>query len=331
MSKYKHLNKPYPVNLYLTIIDGMEQIQDKTIPNDLENNINIALSNLTEREEDCVRLYFRDGMTYDEIGEIFCLVHQRIAQITRGAIRKLRNPDNLYIILNGNRPNMDFLKGIEGSLLDISISDIGLSDKTIELLNAENIMTIGNLLMLSRSTIEHIDYMGYNRLIEIEKALAAMGLFIIDDDNGPIKDSDDILRLRLRKGSRTALRKNGINTIGQLTAYSAEGLMDKPGVGDLYINDIIQKLKNVGLELDKNSDSSINNNWDSSLKKDDPIEILNLSIRPQKALKRAKIETVNDLVSKSRYQLLSIANLGNKSLDEIIDVLGKYNLKLKGE
>lgn len=331
MRNYKHFKEPYPVNLYLTVIDGMKQIQDKAIPNDLENNIEIALSTLTEREGDCVRLYFRDGMTYDEIGEIFCLVHQRIAQITRGAIRKLRHPDNLYIILNGNLPNMDFLKGTEGSLLDISISDIGLSDKTIELLNAENIMTIGNLLMLNRSTIERIDYMGYYRLIEMEKILATMGLFIIEDDDGPIKDSDDILRLRLRKGSRTALRKNGINTIGQLTAYSAESLMHKPGVGDLYINDIIQRLKNVGLELNKNSDSNINNNWDSSLKKDDPIEILNLSVRPQKALKWAKIITIGDLVSKSRYQLLSIRNLGDKSLGEIIDVLGKYNLKLKGE
>ena len=44
-----------------------------------------------------------------------------------------------------------------------------------------------------------------------------------------------------------------------------------------------------------------------------------------------KIITIGNLVSKSRYQLLSIRNLGNKSLDEIIDVLGKYNLKLKGE
>ena len=330
MRKYKYLDESYPVNLYLTVIDGMEQIQDETIPDDLENNIKIALSNLTEREEDCVRLYFRDRMTYGRIGELFNVVHQTINTIISKAIRKLRHPKNLYIILNGSYPNMDFIKGLDDSLLDRLVSDIGLSDKTIELLNAENIISIRDLLMLDKYAIEHIDYMGYDRLNEIDSALAAMGLFIIKDRcSGPIKDSDDILYLRLRKGSRTALRKNGINTVGQLKSYSAECLRYMSGIGDLYISDIIQKLKNVGLELNKNSDS--NNNWDSSLKKDDPIEILNLSIKIRRALKWAEIITIGDLVSKSRYELLSIRNFGNKSLDEIIDVLGRYNLKLKGE
>ena len=270
MRKYKYLNEPYPVNLYLTVTyGGMKQIndkiipQDKAIPKDLEHNIEIALalSDLTEREIDCIRLYFRDRMTYRKIGELYNVVSQRISQIISRAIRKLRHPRNLYIIFNGSYHNMDFIKGLDVSLLYRSISDIGLSNKSIELLNAKNIMTIGNLLMVDKYTIECIDCMDYGLLDEINSVLAKMGL-----------------------------------------------------------------------RLYKSSDDDIDNNWNSSLKKDDPIEILDLSIRAQNALKLAKIETVGDLVSKSRYQLLSIRNLDDKSLGEIINVLRRrYNLRLRGE
>ncbi|NLB18924.1 MAG: DNA-directed RNA polymerase subunit alpha [Syntrophomonadaceae bacterium] len=62
---------------------------------------------------------------------------------------------------------------------------------------------------------------------------------------------------------------------------------------------------------------------------DMPIEELELSVRASNGLKRANINTVGDLVEKTREEMGKIRNLGQKSLDEIEQKLGELGLSFK--
>jgi len=59
------------------------------------------------------------------------------------------------------------------------------------------------------------------------------------------------------------------------------------------------------------------------------IEELELGVRSYNCLKRAGIQTVGDLVSKSEGELNAIPNFGKKSIDEVIETLHARGLNLR--
>lgn len=61
------------------------------------------------------------------------------------------------------------------------------------------------------------------------------------------------------------------------------------------------------------------------------IEDMDLSVRSNNCLRRAGILTVDDLVKKSRDDMLKVKNLGSKSLDEIIKKLQSYGFNLRND
>ena len=61
------------------------------------------------------------------------------------------------------------------------------------------------------------------------------------------------------------------------------------------------------------------------------IEELDLSVRSYNCLKRAGINTVEDLTNKSEEDMMKVRNLGRKSLEEVIGKLTGLGLYLKKE
>ncbi|HVP02349.1 MAG TPA: DNA-directed RNA polymerase subunit alpha [Solirubrobacteraceae bacterium] len=59
------------------------------------------------------------------------------------------------------------------------------------------------------------------------------------------------------------------------------------------------------------------------------IEELELGVRSYNCLKRAGIQTIGDLVSKSEAELNAIPNFGKKSIDEVIETLQSRGLNLR--
>ena len=59
-----------------------------------------------------------------------------------------------------------------------------------------------------------------------------------------------------------------------------------------------------------------------------PIEDLDLSERPRNCLKRAQVNSVGELLTKTEDDLLAITNFGQKSLDEVIEKLDERGLSL---
>lgn len=60
-----------------------------------------------------------------------------------------------------------------------------------------------------------------------------------------------------------------------------------------------------------------------------PIEELDLSVRSYNCLKRANINSVQELVQRSEEEMLKVRNLGKKSLNEVKAKLEDLNLKLR--
>ena len=61
------------------------------------------------------------------------------------------------------------------------------------------------------------------------------------------------------------------------------------------------------------------------------IEELDLSVRSYNCLKRASINTVEELIKKTEEDMMKVRNLGRKSLEEVINKLHSLGLSLSSE
>ena len=59
------------------------------------------------------------------------------------------------------------------------------------------------------------------------------------------------------------------------------------------------------------------------------IEELDLSVRSYNCLKRAGINTVEELTNKTSEDMMKVRNLGRKSLEEVLAKLKELGLQLK--
>jgi len=78
-----------------------------------------------------------------------------------------------------------------------------------------------------------------------------------------------------------------------------------------------------GLELGEIAPSTVSPDLDL------PIEELELSERPRNCLKRARVDTIGQLVQKTEDDLLAITNFGSKSLEEVLQKLDERGLSLR--
>ena len=61
------------------------------------------------------------------------------------------------------------------------------------------------------------------------------------------------------------------------------------------------------------------------------IDDMDLTVRSYNCLKRANLNTVEDLIKKSKEDMLKVKNLGSKSLEEVIKKLESYGLSLRSD
>lgn len=59
------------------------------------------------------------------------------------------------------------------------------------------------------------------------------------------------------------------------------------------------------------------------------IEELDLSVRSFNCLKRAQINTVEDLINRTEEDMMKVRNLGRKSLDEVVAKLNSLGFDLR--
>jgi len=59
------------------------------------------------------------------------------------------------------------------------------------------------------------------------------------------------------------------------------------------------------------------------------IEELDLSVRSYNCLKRAGINTVEELIQRNEEDMMKVRNLGKKSLEEVVNKLAELGLSLR--
>ena len=99
VSDYTSYEAPYPYNLLEDIFSEWNDLLNA----DQEKGFKIALSELTEREQLCIKLYYEEGKTLDEVGAMCSVTRERVRQIIAKALRKLRHPPRAKKIRYGYR------------------------------------------------------------------------------------------------------------------------------------------------------------------------------------------------------------------------------------
>lgn len=116
-----------------------------------------------------------------------------------------------------------------------------------------------------------------------------------------------------------------VETYGSTSAKEAVSLASKILIEHFEIFlDMSKSISNVEIMVEKEVE-------DNEEVLDMAIEELDLSVRSYNCLKRAGIDTVNDLTNKTESEMMKVRNLGKKSLVEVKQKLGELDLSLKEE
>lgn len=121
--------------------------------------------------------------------------------------------------------------------------------------------------------------------------------------------------LNLSDRAINGLARNNIFTFSDLEGISENDLFHLRGIGNKSSKEIIQRAKEVGINL-KGQQSLFKNNVGST-----PIDILGLSPRAVNVLVRSNVLTTEQLYSMSPLEIESIPGLGGISSKEIIDIV----------
>lgn len=93
------LMKPYPLNLILAILRGWEYTPE--ITDDIAAGVECALASLTEKEQRVMQYRYMERKSYAAIGRTLGVTGSGIAHLHNNAVRKLKQPKNLGLILYG--------------------------------------------------------------------------------------------------------------------------------------------------------------------------------------------------------------------------------------
>ena len=126
--------------------------------------------------------------------------------------------------------------------------------------------------------------------------------------------------------------------VGQITDYDkltievwTDGTIDPPDAVSLAAK-ILNEHLNLFIDLSesaKNAEIMIEKEESKKEKVlETTIEELDLSVRSYNCLKRAGINTVQDLTNRSENDMMKVRNLGRKSLEEVIAKLDSMGLSL---
>ena len=209
---------------------------------------------------------------------------------------------------------------------------LNLTVRTSNILQAESIFTVRDLTAKSEIELLAKVNLGKVSVTEIKDALAERGLALRSPKPETAQDiattqaqeispevlnqEIDVLELSVR--STNVLKGEGIYFIKDLLARSEIDLLEIPSMGNKTVAEIKDALAQHGLAL-RNSNEAL-------------VEDLQLTTnRAINALRAGDIYSIRDLVQRSEQDLLSIPNLGRKSIQEIKDALAVRGLALRSK
>ena len=199
-------------------------------------------------------------------------------------------------------------------------------DADIEIINPE--LVICNLVKGGKLEMEmtvsngrgYVDSKTNQKLIGENKA----GVIAIDSLYSPIERvSYEVESARVGQNENFDKLIMNVYTNGSITPEEAIALSARILIEHFNIVTDLNSISDVsGLMAEKKVDT-ITKTLET------PIEEIEFSVRAYNCLKRAGINTVQDLISKKESEVTKIRNLGKKSLKEVIDKVKEMGLKFR--
>lgn len=165
---------------------------------------------------------------------------------------------------------------------------------------------------------------GYVPADKNKNASLPIGYIAIDSMYTPVKRASYTIE-NTRVGQNTDYDKLTIEVTTDGTASAKEVISLSAKLMNEYVNlfiELVQNMANTTMLVSREEDK-VHKLMVMS------VEEMDLSVRSYNCLKRAGINTVEDLIKKSEDDMLKVKNLGRKSLDEVIHKLESLGLSLK--
>ena len=199
-------------------------------------------------------------------------------------------------------------------------------DADLEIVNPE--LVIANLVKGGKLEMEmtvstgrgYVDSKANQKLLGENKA----GVIAIDSLYSPIElVSYEVEDARVGQNENFDKLIMNVYTNGSITPEEAMALAARILIEHFNIITDLNSISDVsGLMAEKKVDT-ITKTLET------PIEEIEFSVRAYNCLKRAGINTVQDLISKKEVEVTKIRNLGKKSLKEVIDKVKEMGLKFR--
>ena len=301
----------------------------KFIAEPLERGFGITLGNSLRR----IMLSSLPGYAVTNI-KIDGVLHEfsTIPGVTEDVTEIVLNVKGIIAKLHGNAPKTVIIDAIGEK--EVTAGDIKV-DSDIEILNpAHHICTLAeNERFYMELTFDHgRGYVSQERNKQIDAQLrgsnisAPIGTIFTDSIYTPVYNvSFDVENTRV--GNITDFDKlvievetNGTITAKEAVSFGAKILNEHL---NLFV-DLSDDAKNVEILVER-----------EETKKEKVLEMtieeLDMSVRSFNCLKRAGIDTVEDLTNRTEEDMIKVRNLGKKSLEEVIQKLHSLGLELRKE
>lgn len=226
--------------------------------------------------------------------------------------------------------------------LDIPVEGLGLSTTFCNILRRNDAGTLNQLIKKSDYELSEIPGIDGLILEQIKISLVEVGLrepaaiSLAEEYDVPHCPNLLLSSLDLKCAIHWCLEEAGIVSVDDLLQKSKRELLEIRGMRKSWTNDIYEAIERIPEILKSESEFEFTPEVsdlaslvpDCIIELDSTVEELGLSIRAYNCLKRANINTVEELVQKTEEEVMRIRNLGNKTFEEILELLEQHGLGL---
>jgi len=290
------------------------------------------------------------GKTQYELSDELGLTHQAISLRLQNIMKK-DLPQILYIGEENKTLEVE-------KILSIPIDELGFGQKAYRCLKNAGVMNLRDIISLTSEELMYMYSLGAKGRKQLEDTVHSYGLKFVDEvekekadsmlkiiEEGTTKEdsiNQDFLKLSINvmefsPRAYNCLRRAGIDTLKELISLTTIDLEKIHNLGDKVLLEVKEKVYSYGLKFaDEEKIEQANlmlegtGNTKYSIQEflQLPIEAMELSVRTYNALKRAGIQTVQEIICTPTISLKKIRFLGAKGLNEIANKVSIYESRL---
>ncbi len=300
--------------------DQEDQSYGKYVVEPLERGYGMTLGNSLRR----ILLSSLPGYAATSI-KIAGIQHEfsTIPGVTEDVTEIVLNVKQLILKLHSQEPKTVYIDAV--GPCEVTAADIK-ADGEVEILNPElHICTLGEDATFNME-ITLSQGRGYVSSDRNKTAQTVIGVIPIDSIYSPVKKVNYSVE-PTRVGDKTDFDKLTLEVWTDSTICARDAV----SLGAKILSDHLTVFTNLSETVSAGSTVVEKNPERPDSKLSMTIDELDLSVRSFNCLKRANINTVADLISRTGEDMMKVRNMGKKSLDEVQKKLEMMGLSLAGE